>query len=570
MAEISQIGFHDGEALLLIGKRYATHGEAISECSQNALDANAVNIWIYINNKTGTTTIQDDGNGTSRSGFEKCLMSVCHSNKASDKLGQFGLGLIAPLGKCSKFTFTSTPKSNPRGYLRWTFDTAEIVKQAKITGIPVEEMPNLHFMRVPQGKGAVRWRTEVKMYNVIKDRRLSRVTIASLKSLILERYSQKMLKLDTKITIEFTDENGKTEVEEFKASRFQGKALPIEEYYDPDAGKTVFRILIANKVNGKREGKVGLGEAHKEYARIPFDHFAKSADDLLDPAVVSALNSGVFAGDIISQNAKLNSDRNRFENNDALVGLCAAIETWFEKVGKKHIVQLKAEADDDKYQRLGKISMQVMESVLNLPEFAYLKEVVRSFKVGSVGTRHTPPGTKILGTQEIKSVAVHTPTGSSGTAPGGSGSASGPPTTERPGHMPLTVSGNKGTKRTMVKGNSLGLQFSYEMPEGSDKLWELDTRYGVLSFNTRHNLWEQCERDEKSLMRFQEHIAITALTLETVPPEWKERHRQMLDESMPLFVYLLMQGDVIAGRKQGSGLIKYREEQKKAKAAGRK
>ncbi len=546
--ESSKIDFHHGQALLRVAGHYPTLAEVVYEAVQNALDADATNINVAINHKKRILTVSDDGVGTTRKRFEDALLSVCKGIKDEDKLGQFGMGLIAPLGKCQRFTFTSTPKSNPRAYQQWTFSTDEICGQEKIDGIPVESVPDLHFEREAKGSG-VTWRTQLKLYTFTKDRLLSRLTTSSLREGILERFGAAMRCRDAAVNAEIISSDGEISSEKIVADVYEGKRLPIEYVREKDAGQTTFQLYIAKKTQKGRRGKVLVGESGKDFT-ISFGQFARNAGELLDGDVCDALESGVFEGQISTEKAKLDPNRRHFIANDALAGLCIAIDEWYRKVGANYIEKMKEDAQDDHYQQLGMRSMRVLEGLLEQPAFAYLKDVVKSFRIGTIGTRHARPDGKIIGTQSEPSISIDAAK-NNGNGTGGNGGGGNEPTSEHPGHTPYTVSGPKGRQRTMVRGNSQGLQFLYEQMEGSDRLWDLDSNAGVLRYNTRHPLWAECESDERALMRFQEHIAITALTLETVPKEWKEQHRLMTDDAMPSFAFWLLKGDELAGRRPG-------------------
>ncbi|MCX6781568.1 MAG: ATP-binding protein [Candidatus Magasanikbacteria bacterium] len=554
---LSQIEFHQGEALLAIAGTYPSLADVISEAVQNALDVEAVNISVFINHRNRTVTVSDDGIGVSKSQFERALKSVCYSRKDESKLGKYGRGLVAPLGKCEKFTFTSMPKSqtSSSGYIRWTFETAVIQGQAKIAGVPYEEVTGQRFSRNPKNKKEeVPWRTQVKLIGFTKDRVLSRVTCASLREGLLERFSVAMRKRNASVSIQINDASGASENEKVVANEFEGRALPVE-YLDNDlAGKTTFRIFIAKKTSKGRRGKILVGEAGKDF-RISFSDFSRNTVDLLDREIIDALSSGLFEGEFITEKATLSPTRKYFEVNDALVSLCLVIEDWYRRIGEEHARKIREEAKDQRLQLLGVRSMKVIETMLGLPQFDFLKEVVKGFKIGTVGVRHTKPSVKVVGKQPDPSISTLGAQGGKAERDKDGGRGTNDPGHEHPEHMPFTVRGPRGRERTAVKGNSLGLQFLYVDELTWDKLWDLDTTTGVLTFNTVHPLWSECERDEKSLMRFQEHITITALMLETVPDSWKDIHRRLVDDSMSGFVFWLMQGDKLAGRKPDRRIV---------------
>src|SRR3989344_3717360 len=108
----TQIKFNQGRALLHLAGMYPTLLEVILELVQNALDkdVNATRIWIAINYQTRYLSVRDNGAGSSINRFNLALASVAEpGRKGEGSLGQFGIGLISPLGKCNRFTFISCP-----------------------------------------------------------------------------------------------------------------------------------------------------------------------------------------------------------------------------------------------------------------------------------------------------------------------------------------------------------------------------------------------------------------------------------------------------------------------------
>jgi hypothetical protein len=390
--KLSPFDFHHGEALLRVANHYPTLADVIYESVQNALDANARRIFIKIDFERRNAVISDDGDGVTREKFEMALTSVCCSIKENDRLGQFGMGLVSPLGKCEEFSFTSTPKANPHAYLCWRFNTKGIQQQEKIAGIPVEELIDLRFDREMKGRGGVPWRTMVEMKRFTRDRTISRLTNLTLQEGILERFSAVMRKNGVIVEIVIVNIGGKSEpLVKIVADQYEGRRLSIEYLSDKEAGQTSFKLYIARRTEQGRRGKVSVGETNNDF-RISFSQFAKhpSAAGLLSEEVITGLTSGVFEGEILSQNIKLDPSRRHFVSNDALVGFCIAIEAWFSEIGKKHLSIIKEEQQDHRWQQLGLRSLRVIEELLSLKEFFHLKEVVEHFAIGSVGLHHTP------------------------------------------------------------------------------------------------------------------------------------------------------------------------------------
>lgn len=556
--EMVSLRFHHGQALLKTAGYYPTLLGMVLEVVQNGIDSNAKNIWLSVNMKTRIISIRDDGEGASDAQFRQALNQVGMTMKDDSKLGQFGYGLICPLGKCKKFVFTSC--SGSRGSNRfneWTFVCDDIVATAQDVEIPKRERPDLVFSRTPK-KTQVNWRTEMRVEGFMKDSRLSKIDQESLTMAIQERYSKAMKKRSVVIFAHITDASGVGQNWEIKARRYMGSALPPFKYVDRDSGKTTFEILWAPKgVRGYR-GQVLIGEAGNDFL-FPFTEFVRTtAADFLQAEVVDALKSGIFEGEILTEKAKLLPDRKSFEKNDALVGLCIAIEQWYAEVGSAHYTEARSARRDERYQLLGVRSLRVVQNLLLLPEFKELAKVVANFKQGTFGLGHSSVDTDHVGFQEGTSLSTHK-----------TGMKQDPEAEVTPkwkqvddtgeghkpiqSHHPFSVLGPKGKTRVVVKNDSIGLQFCYDM-ETSSRLWELDTSTGILYFNKRHPVWVWTDENggDSALMRLQEYITIQALLMETVPEEQKEAREWVelvMNDELSAMVKLLVMGDKLAGRR---------------------
>ncbi|MCX6746264.1 MAG: ATP-binding protein, partial [Candidatus Parcubacteria bacterium] len=384
---LSPFAFHQGLTLLRIAEHYPYLIDVVLEAIQNALDAHATIIWVMIDHQKRKLRIEDNGDGASKSKFDRALRSICETMKDETKLGRWGMGLIAPLGKCEYFTYTSTPKENNNTYLKWRFETENIRQQKTIQGIPYEEMPLIHFDEFGKSKGGIPWRTQIKLMRFTEDRTTSKLSLASLHDSVKEKYSEAMKKLGTKIMAKIISAEGKTEEKIILADEYQGKSLPIFTRDHSDSGQTTFRLYLARQTVKGKQGKVVVGEMSNDF-RLSFKKFLKTPEGFLNNRIIEALCSGIFEGEILSEKARIDSTRKFFKENDALVGLCISIEEWYEKIGKAHFQTAKEEKQNDRYQRLGLRSMGVIESILNQPQFDILKDILQKFKVGSIGPGH--------------------------------------------------------------------------------------------------------------------------------------------------------------------------------------
>lgn len=553
VAPISQIKFNQGRALLHLAGMYPTLQEVVLELVQNALDkdVNATRIWITINYKNRYLAVRDNGAGSSVERFIAALSSVAEpGRKGEGSLGQFGIGLISPLGKCERFKFTSCPAPHKVLYHEWTFDTERIINQKENLSIPSQPRNDFVFEDKMPGKTTREWRSEMALMNFTADNFISRVPIDTLIGGIQDRYATVMRRNKVKISVRITQPDGKEERrDDVTAAEFRGRKLAEQELVDANMGKVLFRMFISPKTKKGRKGRVLMGVMGNDF-RFEFQYFARSAAELIREEVVTALASGLFEGEILAEKARLHPSRKTFEKDDFYIGLCVAIEEWFDKYGKHHMEEARQSRQEERFQELGLRSMKVLEHLLTDPVHTPLMDVIKSFARGTVGIGHADvPTSKVFGQQEEKTLSA---AGNPGNPQ--QGDEENPPRVRkpsqehRPSHTPLTVTGPKGERRKVVRGHSMGLGFSYDGMEGSPDLWKLDTQIGVLHFNIRHPLWIACdEKSDLALMKLQEYVAIQALTLQIMPANSRDCQRRCLDELTQSLVSWILRGDRARG-----------------------
>lgn len=546
MSAQSRVDFHMGEALHRVASSYATIIAVVFEQVQNAIDANAHIISVVINRKTRHIAIRDDGDGVSVSSFEAALRQVCLTQKTSGKLGRFGIGLISPIGKCDYSTFTSFDTTLGQ-YIEWTFRSNDIRKQERDVTIPMKTRNDLVFLKgkqmaTPRGTTTVMWRTEVNILQYTEDKYISRIDdIDYLADAIFEQFGSKMRRANIMLNLKFIDEKGNIEVREnLRPKQFTGRALQNIVLNEKSVGKVFFQLYLAPKTTKGQTGKVLVGEADNDF-RFPMTTFVKTAEGLLSPEAGEALCSGIFEGEILGEGVTLHVSRKSFEKDDALVGFCSAIETWYQKHGAKYLEDVKEARREQRYQELGLESLREIEQLLmHNPAFADLRKVIDSFKLGTVGKGHVvPPEERVKGPQEEKSLTTVKPSKPKHPdTPSDSDRPNKLPDTEHEQHKPFTVAGPRGSRRTLVKHGSFGLQFSHIPMDGSSDLWTLDTREGILRLNMHHPVFVMCETSNRKIKQLQETVAIHALMLETLPDDWKEQSRLLFDETLPLVLHL--------------------------------
>lgn len=530
---------HEGQALIKIANTYKTILEVILEQIQNGLDVNAKLIRVLIDFQKRAIVCEDDGEGVSKMDFDKALESVGKSQKTRGKLGRYGIGLIAALGKCQLFTFSSGKNGN--AYLEWKFNTEEIAKTDRNVRIPVKS----------RKKGDEWWRTRIEVTNFTQDKVISRVDMVDLIEAILDRYNAVMKKNKVTIDLTIVDPQGKEISKKVRARKHTGKPLEETSVSVEGAGITKFRLFLAR---GKRGGKVLVGEEGDDY-RLTFTQFWKSlfGTDWLPDDVAQALRSGLFEGEIVNDTIKLDESGSRksFQRNEALQGFCEALWIWFEEHGKNHLRKAQEMKAELRFQELGLQCMRNFESLLNGESGLDLLKVVLSLP-GTIGKGHSKvPKNHDQGELEDKTKATRGAPCEPRETPGekGSDTQESKPRGRQDGHNSNAVQGPSGQTRNLVKGEH-GLQLAFDDMPTSSRLWLLDTKKGVLFVNTRHDTFRDCdEKGDKALMRLIEVIMVISLYSESLDPEWKDTLDLCSGDVIDLIGHLLVNSSAFNLRK---------------------
>ncbi|MHB8483800.1 MAG: ATP-binding protein [Nitrospiria bacterium] len=527
----SRLELNQGQAVLKLANAYPTLLDVMLEIIQNGLDADANKISLLIDLERSQVVCQDNGNGVTQKQFEEALASVGDSIKQKGKLGRFGLGLISPLGKCKQFTFTSRYRTGLKQFLEWEFDAKEIAKQSDQIDLPLRIREDLI------GKAGLWWRTELRITGLTKDRVISKIDVPLLESAVHERFNATLRRTKSVIELVIASPSGNRESTTIRAQSYPGKKLDEHFVHNFEAGKVFFRLYLAQNAKKSKIKTIPItvGEIDNDF-RFPFADFAKQFAESISSEALAALKSGIFSGEIVAEKVTLHQNRKTFERNEASVGFCNAIDEWYKQIGAKIIDEVRSERDNERYQDLGLKLMSCIKDLLDDPEFEALREVVKSFKFGSQGTGHYE--TQPDGKESTKAISIH----GAGTTREMSGEHAGQenrPKREHPGHTPFTVAGPKGNNRRLVKDNSTGLSYDFQPMYGSSKLWELDMATGYLNFNVAHPHWVECKQKDRWVERLVKFITIQALTLFTMPDEWIDTQRRVLDDMVGPYIFLI-------------------------------
>jgi hypothetical protein len=520
---------HQGKAIIDTAKTYPNLPKVILEVVQNSIDSSASRIVVSINISRRQFVAMDNGNGCSKDKFQKALVSINNTMKTKDKYGQFGRGLVSPLSVAQKFDFVSCPSSSKNAYATWQFDAEEIVKQYEVE-IPGYENPDLNF----DANGKTWWRTKVEASKLTTDRQSTVLTLQGLHDAIALKFGEAIRERDITVTLTLTDSEGETNSMNVTPQEFSGDRIGGFEYEGKDAGKVTLELYIARLSAKGRKGKISFGTFDNP-SRISAQEFVQSSRSFLNPGLSHALISGTFEGKIFCKNIKLHADRDRFEENDALVELCSFLEAWFETSGKKIAAEAREKDTDDRYQRIGASIMPFLEYLLRQSQF---KSIADAIKIGTIGKGHADVRLKnVIGPDKAKSVATGGSPFIERDGPG-RGIPGKPPKTDHPKHSPGIAYGPKGQKRTEVKG-STGLRLEFVEMEDINIPFAFDPTTGTLSLNLDHPDWSKAEETDETSQKYQSFVATAALTLElsrdakgNLPPEIVEHTYRQLSSSV--------------------------------------
>ncbi len=549
---------HVGAAIMAAAETYPYVFAVILEAIQNAMDADAQNVWVDINRKKREVRVYDDGVGVTKEKFDIALQTVGRSIKGEqvDAYGQFGRGLVAPLGKCDYFTFTSNG-------LEWTFVTEDIENSADEVDVPEKEV-EIVFSKSQQKRQKhpvnPNWRTRMVMYGVTKDRKTSEFDVNKLAATAVTNFRTKMLRNETVLRFTVQPLKGPEYTFTTVAEPYSGTKLdPF--VFEPRRDKLVeIKLFLALHIEGKYSGSVSTGTLATPY-RVPFETLLKnqrSLTDLLDDEIVQALCSGIFEGELLSNTLTLSPERVSYEDNDGFVEFCMALENWYEHTGREYYQEALSREDSERFEKNAEKALDALNKLFEDPSMRMYADLVGRFPADLPGTGAQGPDP--TGDDEETDVpASKTPspkkTGEGGSPGGGNGTGGDNPTPGgggggKNGGNGRTTDGGEtkvpdpsGKERKTVKAKSFGLRLGETQHLSGP--WQLDLRVGVLWINTKHPLYLQCadysRNPDLCIRRYQQHVAIQALSLHCSPEESQKHAAEVLDTELAAFVILLTQ-----------------------------
>lgn len=497
----AKIGVHVGRALIHAATAYPTFRKVIAEGAQNALDANAVRIIVDVNLKDRAVTIKDNGDGVSEEDFNKAIQLIHRSSKITEsKLGRFGIGLIAGLGKCRSFYFISRPKKGGT-FKQWTFTTSEIQECEENIEIPVIERPDLNK--------DTSFSSLITFVGIKQDRFISEVTASELAEEIRGHYNKALVRLGTVVSITVTDTQGNTETQEVIGEKYSGQKIETFVGTTKHGDAVCFNLWIAPRNTGQKPLGIVVGETGNDHT-FPFSDLADSAAEWFaaSPECLRALKLGLITGEITGDGVRLHANRKQFETSEALGEFCRVIIDWYTKIGKSILEAERENRKDDRFQNIGRDVLKKLEEII--PNFNQITQVIRSARFGSIGHGHANPSSGKVLDQTLPFNALGSTTGSGNGNPRTSRSQN---PQERESHVPNLATGPLGEKRNRVRGSNSGLIIHFE-PSAQNSLWQFDNDTATLTFNVAHPSWQKLEHSDEALAEMQLVVALMVLNME--------------------------------------------------------
>lgn len=544
---VSLVRGHQGKLLINTADDYPTLLQVIKEGVQNGIDGNGKNISVVVNERSRNITIRDDGDGVTQQKMDASLVSIADSDKEEDKIGEFGIGFISPLGKCVRFTFTSTPRDGDGTYRRWSFVTEDIRRMAEEVTVPMEVVSNLRFgptdksLTLPKvGKvQQVTWRSMLRIESYTRDKKVSRIgTAESLAKEIFADFRLPMLQRKVKLHIRITDQNGKVdELTNLTPPKFTGQPLDREVIKHEGKGFTSFALFLAPRdLKGKAKGQVMVGVTSRSF-RFGFDKFVKAHGEDLDDDAVAALRSGMFEGYITCSEVVLHRDRDKFMIGDEVVRFCDSINQWYEETGSVYVERVTESQKNERYQRLTAAALESFIEQLDSPEYEEVRELLEMVNRTSEG---------LGGKAKVKEVVVDTepvyPASDPHPGPDVPDEPSPEPIVPRPRRPKVSVLGPEGDQAQTVQSKRFGLQIACTEFFGRDELWFFEEDRWTLALNTLHPIWVKCDenKSDRRVMQLIELILVYALDWVMLAKSEQDLYRDFYDRLIDRQVKMLL------------------------------
>lgn len=331
-----RVGFHTGKTLARLADHYNRPEDTFLEPLQNSLDAGAKRVKIIINQALREILILDDGEGASLQELTQKFVLMGQSLKTGEKLGRFGIGILAALEGASRFSIITKPRSDAgHPFIRLSFSRALWEK---------EEL-ELHPERVDSPDFSDEWTTSLKM-NEVDPQKLEELGNASIvEEHILGKFGaviakRKGTKTEVAITISIISRTGKLmEERQVALPEFPGKPQQVVEI---KTAKGPVRLELSVTLKPEKRPVLLIVFALLGGFSIPLQNiwiFAKEAGRNIQDVFAS----GHFHGKITVGFGTIHPNRVTMVMDEDFTHFLGAIETYCEKYGRPLLKKLAEE-----------------------------------------------------------------------------------------------------------------------------------------------------------------------------------------------------------------------------------
>ena len=513
MTSVSELAFHQGEALFAVAQTYPTLRLCLVEAVQNSVDADATTVYVGVDLVEKRVVVCDNGVGVTEERLETALKSICKGVKSRDAAGRFGRGFIAPIHLARAMVFLSRPEG-ARFVNSWTFIGASLRRMETKLEVPFERLSSFPRLPVPFSSAKkdaeslgcdAQWRTMLQLDKITKDETITSFDPKELAQHIRIKLGQWMRRKGTTVILKVRGFKGEESLLKIDPTDYTGEPLEPMVLRHNTAGKIELKLYRAHLERGKRQGQVVVMQEGDAYPvtmnelrvqAMGAKWYNSEMPELKEG--IDALCSGHFEGVITAENIELAPERNKFAVDDALTDVYVAIADWYDKVGRHIIHDERVEREEQRYQKLGGESLAwLMEELSNNPSLASLARNLRGVLPAAPAESPKPadePRSKEKSerrqrdSSQSRRVVVRSP--------------------------------NKPSQQSRGRGVGF-LSYAYELLKGSVRLWEYDPPSGVLTLNIRHPLWTKVDqtngkhtaKNDRQIKHLQEWLALQLLML---------------------------------------------------------
>ena len=521
-SKILAVAVHMGNILRIIASRYPRLHDVVLEIIQNALDASAKRIDVVVNLERRQVSAFDNGFGVNEDEFQEALTSIGQSIKPGKfrhgqfrMLGQFGLGLVAPIGKCRTYRFIShSAKPGKRtDYIEYNFDAVSMESSKEIDGISGVSRPDIDN---DFAKGRTWWNTYVNLKDLIADETITGVKFDDLARDIMDRYGEALRQGGVDLTLKFIGRDGKAQEAKIDPPEFSGDELEEVILSGKDCGQVSLKLFLLPQPVAKTKARLLFCVPQSDF-RLPWRQICRQALRILseEDKIFDVFNSGLFEGVVSIEKCQITFERDGFNATNALVDFFIQLEDWAREHGLKYVESVNAQQRDNRFQEIGKQAVADLERYLDSNPTAFSTPL--NFLRGAISGGHTDmPGRKTPTEGTVMGTGKHHEGG--GEEDDEQNSGEGNKRGEQKKRRHITVGGPGGTGRVIVKGQS-GFTLIIEAIRDSVERYIVEEEKGIIRVNSRHPDFSRVNKKatQSYLKQYLYYIMLVVLSKYCVP-----------------------------------------------------